>query len=117
MNILKYNFNKKYEKPIITGVDIDILKTITEDIKLPAFNAIVNNDFKYIEEYSKSNYSETNARRQTPLMLACFIGKLHMVEKLINECGQVDLNYRSAIDYARMNGNGAIISLIEEFET
>lgn len=86
---------------------------------LPSFNAILNNDIKFIDEYIKSKYIYKNITLQTGLMLACYIGNYEMVNKLINkEIGYVDLYDRSALFYAKnaICIDERIIKLISEYE-
>ena len=103
--------------------DIDI-NFYSENIKLeksllPSFNAILNNNIKFIDEYIKTKYIYKNITLQTGLMLACYIGNYEMVNKLINkEIGYVDLYDRSALFYAKnaISIDERIIKLISEYE-
>ena len=86
---------------------------------LPSFNAVLNNDMKFIDEYIKIKYIYKNITLQTALMLACYIGNYDMVIKLINkEIGYVDLYDRSALFYATnsIKPDERIIKMISEYE-
>ena len=97
---------------------LDNIKDSTKSL-LPSFNAVLNNDLKYIDEYIKTKYIYKNITLQTALMLACYIGNYEMVIKLLNkEIGYVDLYDRSALFYAKnaISPDERIIKLISEYE-
>ena len=86
---------------------------------LPTFNAILMNDLKYIDDYLKVKYIYKNVTLQTGLMLACYIGNIDMVKKLISkEVGYIDLYDRNALFYAynSINKNKEIIDLLKKYE-
>ena len=100
----------------INFVDSDIFNSTS---LLPSFNAVLNDDFNYIDNYNKSKYIYKNTTLQTALMLACYIGNYKAVEKLINkEIGYIDLYDKSALFYAMnsINPNENIIKLISNYE-
>ena len=53
---------------------------------------------------------------QTPLMYACYIGNVNYVNQLLRQCGRLDANNNSALDYARDNGCEEIINKISQYE-
>ena len=86
---------------------------------LPSFNAVLNNDSEFMNEYLKTKYIYKNVTLQTALMFACYIGNYEMVNKLIDkEVGYVDLYDRSALFYAKnsINPNERIIKIINDYE-
>lgn len=90
-----------------------------ENSLLPSFNAVLNNDMKFIDEYIKTKYIYKNITLQTALMLACYIGNYDMVIKLIDkEIGYVDLYDRSALFYTKnaIIPDERIIKIISEYE-
>ena len=118
MEILKPEL--KYEKPKFNQIDIDFSTLNLIEIQkstsiIDSFNYIINKDY---EKLNKINKIEKNLIQQTPLMLACYIGDIISVKILLKQVGYVDLNDKSAIDYAlnSLNVNDEIIKIIDNFE-
>jgi ankyrin repeat protein len=122
MSIVKLNDKSNIELNInLNDIDINFYSENFKSEKslLPSFNAILNNDIKFIDEYIKTKYIYKNITLQTGLMLACYIGNYEMVNKLIDkEIGYVDLYDRSALFYAKhaISTDERIVNLISEYE-
>jgi hypothetical protein len=122
MSIVKLNDKSNIELNInLNDIDINFYSENFKSEKslLPSFNAILNNDIKFIDEYIKTKYIYKNITLQTGLMLACYIGNYEMVNKLIDkEIGYVDLYDRSALFYATnaIKPDERIIRMISEYE-
>lgn len=125
-DINNFSFYKKYTKPNLSLIDIDIdninskqdfIKNIKhDDIKCSVYLMILNHEYEKLKKYSESSYIQTNLNRQTPLMLACKIGDIKAVKILLNEVGNISLNHKTAIDYAYENGDKEIINLLSQYE-
>lgn len=125
-DINNFSFYKKYTKPNLSLIDIDIdnidskqdfIKNIKhDDIKCSVYLMILNHEYEKLKKYSESSYIQTNLNRQTPLMLACKIGDIKAVKILLNEVGNISLNHKTAIDYAYENGDKEIINLLSRYE-
>lgn len=123
-NINNFSFVNTYIKPELSAIDIDIdniiiynnNSDITLDIKCDVYSMILKKDYENLQKYANSNYLQTNAKRQTPLMLACKLGDIEAVKILLNEVGHISLNYKTAIDYAVENGNADVINLLIKYE-
>lgn len=119
-NINNFSFYKKYSKPNLTPIDINIdnvdNKNNIDNIKCSVYKLILNHDYEKLKKYSESTYIQTNLNRQTPLMLACKLGDIRAVKILLNEVGNISLDHKTAIDYAYENGNKEIINLISQYE-
>lgn len=117
VNINNFSFSNNYIKPVLSPIDVDIdLLTSKSRSKCSVFNMIINKDYSNLKNYSSSSYIQTNTNRQTPLMLACKIGDPLAAKILLNEAGIISLNHKTAIDYARENGNKEIIDMLSKYE-
>lgn len=119
-DVNKFSFFENYTKPelSIADIDIDEIKNFQniENVKCDVYNMILKKDYNNLKKYANSYYIQTNSKRQTPLMFACKIGDPIAVKILLNEVGNISLNYKSAIDYAIENGNSTIINMINQYE-
>ena len=122
-NINNFSFVDTYIKPELSDIDIDIDNIIVDNnpditlnIKCDVYSMILKKDYENLQKYANSIYLQTNAKRQTPLMLACKLGDIEAVKILLNEVGHISLNNKAAIDYAVENGNTDIINLLIKYE-
>lgn len=117
----KLSINNNYSKPKLSPIDIDIElddEFDIEDIQLPIFKAIINDDYDEVEDYTMSDYIERNLNHQTPLMLAVKLNKKKFVKLLLNEACQIDDKDNIALDFAnKYNADVEIKKMLEIYET